>query len=567
MNYLRGIVLSLALNGSSSLLAEPPALAPVYRITGVVISSLGEAPIPHAHLSATAVTQSRGGARFPSSGNTTDADEHGRFNLTVPSSGAWHLTASAPGFATQALDQHDLYSSAVVLTASEPTINLRFRLPPESEITGTVLDEAGEAVRNARVTLQSRPALSPDSKSPLFQSRMTAMTDDRGVYSFGDLSAGDYRILVDAKPWYSLATQPRRFPLSFNDLPPDSSLDVTYQLTWFPGVDDPEQAEILSLRPGENRRADFHLVPIPAVHLQFPSPVQTEGGRNTPAFPFLERIDATGNAPGGFGQTVGRGGQIDVGGLAPGLYRMRLQGQDRNSQASIIEISPGSSRIVDVSAVSAPVANILISVDDKEEDRSAGVELRNVETGRRFSSFESNSFVQAGLRRNPLERKPEVPQQMNIQVPPGKYEVQLTGRRNTYLMRMTAKGGEVSGRLLTVNAGDVVLTLHTATGFASISGIVNVDGRPVVGAMVLLVPAGLGDPNSLNFFLRDQTNTDGSFDINSILPGPYILVAIDHGWDINWKDPSTLARYLVQGIPLDLHPNATLKRDIPVQMP
>jgi hypothetical protein len=32
---------------------------------------------------------------------------------------------------------------------------------------------------------------------------------------------------------------------------------------------------------------------------------------------------------------------------------------------------------------------------------------------------------------------------------------------------------------------------------------------------------------------RYQSNTDGSFNLDAILPGAYILVPIDHGWTIN----------------------------------
>jgi hypothetical protein len=85
--------------------------------------------------------------------------------------------------------------------------------------------------------------------------------------------------------------------------------------------------------------------------------------------------------------------------------------------------------------------------------------------------------------------------------------------------------------------------------------------------MVLLVPAGLDDPGSFTRLVRDQTNTDGSFDLNDIVPGQYILIAIDHGWTVNWNDTTTLQKYLTQGIPLDLHADAIGKQDIPVQAP
>jgi hypothetical protein len=555
----------IGIPGGLAMAVQP---ATVYQITGIVISSVDEAPVAHAHLSATLATRGRPVFGQRSSENTVDADDHGRFVLTLPSSGAWHLTASATGFVTRAYDEHDGYSSAVVLSAAAPTIDLRFLLPPEATISGTVLDEAGEAVRDARVMLQHRTSDSLNLQESLFQNRMTVQTDDRGVYQCSDLAAGDYRILVDAKPWYSLASQPGRVA-STNGPPPDPSLDVTYQLTWYPGVNDPEEAEILALHAAEDSRADFHLIPIPAVHLQFAAPAQPgPGGRPIPVFPILERID-TGGGGSGIGQVVtsatGSQGQVDIGGLAPGLYRVRTQSRNGPSETSVIQIGSGVTGVVDASTASAAMANIILDIDNNsdEEQRAFGVELRNTETGVRFTSFDRNVFMSA---RRSADRKP---QSTSLQVPPGRYEILLMtrGEGGAYLVGATAKGAEVKGRFLTVRAGTANLTLHTSRGFASMSGIVASGGKPVIGAIVLLVPASLGDPGSFATLVKDQSNTDGSFDLNNIVPGPYILIAVDHGWGINWNDPSTLQRYLTQGVPLELRSNANIKQNIEASTP
>ena len=85
--------------------------------------------------------------------------------------------------------------------------------------------------------------------------------------------------------------------------------------------------------------------------------------------------------------------------------------------------------------------------------------------------------------------------------------------------------------------------------------------------MVLLVPITIEDPNSITVLLRDQTNTDGSFELANIIPGQYILVAIDHGWQINWGDRSTLRRYLMQGVPVELRSSAIVKQNITAEAP
>lgn len=136
-----------------------------------------------------------------------------------------------------------------------------------------------------------------------------------------------------------------------------------------------------------------------------------------------------------------------------------------------------------------------------------------------------------------------------------------------YLLGIAAKGAEVSGHFLTVHGGDVVLKLRTAHGRATVNGKALSEGKPVEGAMVVLVPAGLDDPGSFTSVVRDQTNTDGSFDLDDIVPGQYILIAVADGWQLNWNDAATLQRYLTQGIPLDIRPDAKLNQEITIQQP
>ena len=83
----------------------------------------------------------------------------------------------------------------------------------------------------------------------------------------------------------------------------------------------------------------------------------------------------------------------------------------------------------------------------------------------------------------------------------------------------------------------------------------------------MLIPATFGEPESLTIPRRDQSNTDGSFELPEVIPGQYILIAIDHGWQVNWNDPATLRMYLIHGVPLDLRSGANIKQEIQAQAP
>lgn len=577
--FVRLAIVVAALICSRIVAAEPaPPVSPAtaFRITGVVLNSVDGSPVPHCHLSASLEMRGRGpgpGPRrqFPAA-EGVDSDEHGHFSLSVSSAGSWQLTATALGYVSQAYDQHENYSSAVVLTNATPVVDLVFRLPPESSIRGEVRDEAGEAVRNARVDLLSQQLPSPGDKTDPFRVRALTQTDDRGMYEFANLPPGQYRVMVEARPWYANSNQSRRFnptPATTDTTASlDPSLDMTYQLTWFPGVGDSSQAETLALRAGDERRADFHLVPIPAIHLRIVPPPNEQGAtRAAPIYPVLERMDVgvPGNGLTQSSISTTPQGQIDVGGLAPGLYRVRVPEQNSQGRTALVQVTDGSARVLDFNSAAEATSNINVHFDGADSDeRAFGVELTDPTSGQRFSLAGGGRPMAMGPRRG---QQMSQPQELTLQVPPGRYEVNLFGRGEAYLTGISAQGADVAGRFITVHEGNVTLTLHTASGRAKVTGIASQEGAPSAGAMVLLIPAGLDDPGSFATVARDQTNTDGSFELQNVVPGQYILVAIDHGWSVNWKDPSTLTSYLSQGVPLDIRSNASVKQNLEAKTP
>ena len=575
---LTGAVASAQTGAQPRREAKQSASAIKYEITGVVINSVSGDPVSRCHLSATLNQRGGGGNRqFPASANDSVCDAHGRFTVTVPSAGSWRLVASARGFVSQAYDAHPPYASAVVLTPEAPTKDLEFRISPEASIVGVVLDEAGEAVRNAQIMLQAVPPKSPGGPPTVGGMRGSARTDDRGMYEMSNLAPGNYHISVHGQPWYAAGRQPNGGQNNNNPSPLDPSLDYAYPVTWFPGTSDATQAETVTLYPGDTRQADFHLIPIPSIHLKILTPPVVSEGPNQrvqPSFPIVQQV--SGGGPGGFIQTTTRmegSGQIDVGGLTPGVYQVRMTGPNQDGHAALVEVSGSSVRTVDMSAPTHDLARITLHFDGLPDvdsssrgDRGGGMQVALIDRDGNNGTFSSNRGEggPGGFARRE-QRDPGADRIM--EVPPGRYEVVVQGRPNVFVTGLTAKGAETAGRYVTVGAGESTLTVHMASGRAELNGIATLDGKPLAGAMVLLVPITIEDPNSITFLLQDQTNTDGSFELANIIPGQYILVAIDHGWQINWGDPSTLRGYLMQGVPVELKSSAIVKQNIAAQAP
>lgn len=538
----------------------------VFRVTGTVVSSNDGSPVPGCHLVAVRVQHGVAGSSFTAPLDAADTDEHGHFSLTVPSAGSWSLQASARGYRSQAYDQHEGFSSAIILTAAAPSIDLLFHLTPDAAITGFVLDEANEPVRRAQVSLHVVLPEASDGSQPS-RIRANASTDDRGHYELAGLGPGDYRLSVRAQPWYAAAAQPRRFQPGAT-APLDPSLDVVYPLTWFPGGADSETATTITLHGGETRQADFQLQPIQSIHLHIPvqaqNPAPNEGSRRPVRLPQIEPASMGGNSS-SISTTVDQQGQIDVGGLAPGLYRVQFPEESgQPGHASLVQVTPGSTRTLDLATASSTA---IVSLKIEGADPNS-VTVTFVDADNPQNVFRSNS----GRGGGGLQRRQTANSQANplmpatLEIPPGRYLVYQSNPGN-FLAGIAVAGKDQPGRMATIPVGESSVTVRLGTGRAAVTGIASFEGKPSVGALVLLVPITVDEPGSITEVHRDQTNTDGSFDLPGVIPGQYILIALDHGWRIHWSDPATLRRYLIHGTPLDLRPSTDAKQDLDAQAP
>ena len=561
--------------------------ATTYRITGTAVSSRDGSPVRRCQITVRP-SDSPGRMQVPglspfrgrqpvSNELSAIVDASGHFSIDLPSAGMWVLSGSAPGFRAQMYEHHENFFSSIVLTPSAPSYRAELRLDPDSLITGYVIDEGGEPVRNARLGLYSAAPSIPNGLTPQGIARFFAQTDDRGHYEFSGLAPGSYQISVQAEPWYAQAVRGGVRSTSLADSSPANlALDVIYPLTWFPGVTDKSSAGTITLKGGEALRADFNLVPAPAVHLRVaaasdlttapPVSSRDRGGIGNgiappPVIPLLAKVTNDEFSGANLTTRMDANGQVDVGGLSPGLYRVGLGRDDHGTSGGPVQFLriTGEQRSVDLSSA-IPAADLTIHFEGDTSDSRIQVALTDLESGAVF-----RSFAQGDLRRAGQHAQAGDDSDRRIQVPPGRYRVVLAAGDDLSLTGISIKGKLVPSRVIAVESGAAIVSLQVAHGRGSVSGTVRLDKQPISAAMVMLVPASLGETGDIDVLRRDQTNTDGSFSLEGILPGEYILLAMHRGWDVNWHDPRTLQTYLLRGIPLVLNAGSTLKQDLNAQ--
>jgi 5-hydroxyisourate hydrolase-like protein (transthyretin family) len=424
-------------------------------------------------------------------------------------------------------------------------VNLVLRLAPNAVLTGTVLDEFGEPVRNAQITLYRENRFSGVSRISRVRS---ASTDDQGKYEATPLDEGTYFVSAKAAPWY--AVHPSSAPAGTPNAPVqvDSALDVAYPITYYGDTTEADAATPIPVRGGDHLEADIHLNPVAALHLLFHTGENgIPGGYpqlRKPAFDGLEDVET-----GGF-QIVSPG-VYELTGIPAGQYMVRMpDSSGQFKEATSANLS--SNQELDSSS-GKPTSKVKVRV----EVAGATTVPPEIQVGLRNSSGRATwSAVDAKGEANFLD------------ITPGKFDVLADSQNEIYsVTRIAWDGGHSSGRNLDVPAGASLSVAVTLTGGSvRVEGFAKRDGKGIAGAMVVLIPK--NPEANHDRFRRDQTDLDGSFTLLNVSPGPYTVIAIEDGWDLDWAKPAVLEHYGRDGHPLTVgaHEKGTLHLPMPVDV-
>ena len=311
--------------------AKPPqgSTSSGYRIAGTVVSKADARPLARVRVT---LREAKEQQKFESMVTSED----GKFEFRDVPAGKYSLEGGKRGFIFARYDQHEQFSTAIVTGAGLDTETLVLRLAPNAVIAGKVLDEFGEPVRHATVTVYYDDHSTGMDQIHQFRS---AQTDDLGAYEVTPLRPGTYFLSANAKPWYAVhpPSEPRQSGSARSrsanlvseenqsaDDPPavDRSLNVTYPVTYYPDVEAADDAAPISIQGGERVEADFHLNPVPSLRLLFRVP---EGNNHQFIVPQLQQPAFDGSIPvQASGTQRVAPGVMEVTGVPAGRYNFRL---------------------------------------------------------------------------------------------------------------------------------------------------------------------------------------------------------------------------------------------------
>jgi hypothetical protein len=500
--------------------AKKPIASAAFRIAGTVVNSVTSQPLARAQVSVTNTKDSK-------DMQSTTVGDDGRFQFQV-GAGKYSLQGDKNGFIAFAYDQHENFWTGIVAGGGLDTENLVLRLPPAATLTGTVTDDNGEPVRDAKVGLLREDR--SQGVSRLEVSFVGGSTDDLGTYEFHPLKPGTYVVVAQAQPWY--AVHPLTSPAVAAAYQVDRTLDVAFPMTFYRDSVEPGNATPIVIEPGDRAQVDIHLNAVPALHLFLHGVPDVFNRFNRPLLVKPTFSDRQSEPIMSSAEQISPG-VYEVTGVPAGNYLVHFQGL-RNE-------------------VHREPSEVFVNTDGQELPTSGGTASSTVKAKiqlRGSAKLPSPTTVMLRNSKGRIESRAEVDEQGEADfraVGPGDYDlVAGTPTRLYSVARITREAEAVAGHHLTVPAGvSLKLSIILVAGAVTVEGVAQRSGKPAPGAMVVLVPS---DPEAnIDLFRRDQSDQDGSFALRQVVPGTYTVLAIEDGWDLDWAKPAVIEGYRRQG--------------------
>ncbi len=288
-------------------------------------------------------------------GRSTTTDDQGRFSFTALPAGRYTLNANKPGHLSVSYGQRrpGLQGTQIQLSDGQK-FEAQLQIPRAGVITGTVLDENGEATPNTPVRAL-RYVMQGGRRT--LQSTGSGSTDDRGVYRMFGLQPGEY--VVCATPRNNAIGEGERMQVEMQAVrqeleaaarsteadvralqtrlasmqaaaaqQPEQEATAGYAAVCYPGTTQATSATPVPVGIGEERVSiDFQLQLVPMARVE--GTVINSTGAQLQGLQVM-LADPNQNTP-GIGQNMNARpdaeGRFRINGVAPGQYRLTARAQ------------------------------------------------------------------------------------------------------------------------------------------------------------------------------------------------------------------------------------------------
>jgi hypothetical protein len=372
-------------------------------------------------------------------------------------------------------------------------------------------------------------------------------TDDLGSCEFTRLNAGTYFVGVTATPWYAMHPPTLRAnEQNTSSADQMHSFDVVYAPTYYGDTSEPESAAPIVIKGGDQTQAEIHLSPVQSLHLVFSA---IEDKQHGVSMPQLQRLGFDGTELPQMAEMQNvSSGVYEITGIAPGRYKVTLPG----STPGEIDLATNGQDLSQVRGEALSTINATVRIfGEAKLPQPFYVQLRPVDGNRAEAQI--------------ADDKGEV---TFANVSPGQYNIFAgTNNKGYAVVKVSSQGSDRAGHSLNVPpASSLTVSISLVGGLVNVKGFAKRAGKAAPGAMVVLVPE--HPESNRELFRRDQSDLDGSFNLQGIAPGSYSVVAIEDGWNLDWALPTVIGSYLkgAQTVTISAQHGHSMKLPDPIEV-
>ena len=451
---------------------------------------------------------------------TTDADGKFEFKEVVP--GRYNVSASKGSYVSLQYGQQRPFEPGkpLEILATQTIEKVDFALPRGAVITGRVLDEFGEPLPDAMVTVQRYQNMGGQRR--LMSAGRTAMTNDIGEFRLFAIPPGQYYLSATLRGMGMMG---------------DSDDRSGYAATYFPGTSSIAEAQKITVALGQTI-SDLNMALMPTRVSRITGTAVDSQGR--PLMGMVMPVPRGDSMMMMFGPPaqIKPDGSFVVSGLAPGRYMLQVRGMGADAETAYQEVTVNGDDITDVRLVaskpSVVTGRILV-------DPAAAQALRPSTLRLGLQPVQLDMMMMGGGA--PAVVKDDL--SFELKAFPGQLRVTMMGPTPGWSIRSVRyRGTDITDSGMEFRPSEDIsdVEVEVTNKVTDVSGLVtNGKGEALKDYSIVVFPQDREKWTVNSRYMRTaRPDQDGRYKVNGLPPGEYRVIALDYLDQNEWNSPEFL---------------------------